>query len=227
MSFRKDKRDRLLIAFDGPDGIGKTTAIGLFSGYLENEYKGAFEIRYVSPFGAGLESYGLANPPGIGFCQSIRKRLDVVQKRADDELDKRVVCELFFLANAEALRVAQTDPIPKGKKRIYLFDRSFISHEVYQKAWAADLICRYDLSVILVDSPESISRFIGTRGRKDLFDPESFEEIKRQVESYRGEYKLLLKLKMADKVEFVDFEKMSREQYLHDVFKTLCQKIDI
>ena len=230
MSFIKDKkRDRLLIAFDGPDGVGKSTTIQMFADYLSDNYE-KIELRYVSPFGCELDVNGKTSVPkleGLGFCKAIREQLDVVRGRVagsydEERLDSRFITNLFFLANAEALRVAQTDAIPKGKKRIYLFDRCYISHEVYQKIWAAELIGLYDLSVILVDNPKSIQRRISARKKKALFDPDSLKEIENQVECYRREYSRLVKLNLLDKVEIVDLEK---EQ--DGIFDSLCKKVGI
>ena len=182
-----DSQESYLISVDGVDGVGKTTFITLLAQELGYKFaqnsQDPFEIVCVSPFGKTKAS--LKTDKGASKRTVIKWLLNNVKNGKfsyNEDKDKEIIKNLFFLSNITALQSAMNFKF-EGKK-VFLFDRSFVTYSVYQGEDVSDFIRCYDTGIVLTDEIENIQTRLKDRESNDEFDSDCIPRMKEFNEKF-------------------------------------------
>ena len=172
------------IAFEGPDGVGKTTLMKML----------AEEVK-VGRFGKA-ELLLLREPPNNLVGKAIREILGVLKD--PNELASLTQALLFFAARHEMFRRLERDYMGEEGFTFFLSDRSFISSFVYQSVlggvpWEQmrhfTELCVPEWGVpdlvFLLDAPiEVIADRLRSKAKALVYDRLDLESLKRYRQAY-------------------------------------------
>lgn len=217
-----DSKDRYLITVDGVDGVGKTTFITTFIqtlGYtFAQNSQDPFEIICISPFGR-TKAVGKSDAQ-TGKRATIKWLLNNVRNGKfsyNNEQDKQIIKNLFFLSNITSLNSAESFKFD-GKK-IFVFDRSFVTYSVYQDENVEDFIKRYDSCIVLTDDIKNIQSRLSKRSTNDDFDSDCLLNMSKLND------KFLSMKKIFNKPQFLNYDISEIKPKLNDSFNDILQVI--
>ena len=172
------------IAFEGPDGVGKTTLMKML----------AEEVK-VGRFG-DAELLLLREPPNNLVGKAIREILEVLKD--PNELAPLTQALLFFAARYEMFRRLEGEQEVEGGLTFFISDRSFISSFVYQSMlggvpWELmrqlARLCVPEWGVpdlvFLLDAPlEVIAERLSSKSKALVYDRLDLDTLKRYRQAY-------------------------------------------
>lgn len=196
------KQGKFGVSVDGVDGVGKTTFIDIWREvWMDCTENPALIINPITHlfhtfvFDCFLSDYNKSKKIVDLFHSLIEGRetekitldnlLDYFRKQLNKDEYEGLVKDLFFYFNKEAILKAESYFFVYGPETLILFDRSFVSYDVYQcgdgeySGRATD----YDLNVILVADKEVVKKRLFDR-KKDVDSNFSLERDEMNWKNY-------------------------------------------